>query len=215
MANEAMTGEAMTNAATAQETAAEASGVRLRRATAADLDAIAALEALAFPPSEAAPRAAYAERLATYPEHILLAVDEAGAGDDGEGAAGTEDPAGTEEPAGTGTLLAFVVALATHRRDLADDMFADASIHDPAGDWLMILSVASHPGHRGAGHPTALLRLLIDDARRERRAGLVLTCKAAKLGYYARLGFIDEGVSAESEHGGEEWNQMRLVLGAE
>ncbi|WP_115727798.1 GNAT family N-acetyltransferase [Actinomyces culturomici] len=198
----------MAEAATADETAVKASGVRLRRATAADLDAIAALEALAFPPTEAAPRTAYADRLATYPEHILLAVAE-------DGAVDAEGVAGTEKPAGTGTLLAFVVALATNRRDLADDMFADASIHDPDGDWLMILSVASHPGHRGAGHPTALLRLLIDDARREGRTGLVLTCKAAKLGYYARLGFIDEGVSAESEHGGEEWNQMRLVLDAE
>ncbi len=86
----------MAEAATADETAVKASGVRLRRATAADLDAIAALEALAFPPTEAAPRTAYADRLATYPEHILLAVAE-------DGAVDAEGVAGTEKPAGTGT----------------------------------------------------------------------------------------------------------------
>jgi predicted GNAT family N-acyltransferase len=41
------------------------------------------------------------------------------------------------------------------------------------------------------------------------REGLVLTCKEAKLHYYARFGFVNEGISS-SEHGGAAWYQMRI-----
>ena len=41
------------------------------------------------------------------------------------------------------------------------------------------------------------------------RKGLVLTCKEKLLHYYAKFGFVNEGVSA-STHGGVVWYQMRL-----
>ena len=47
--------------------------------------------------------------------------------------------------------------------------------------------------------------------RRERRRGLVLTCKEHMIGFYAALGFADEGISG-SAHGGAVWHQMRLTL---
>jgi hypothetical protein len=37
----------------------------------------------------------------------------------------------------------------------------------------------------------------------------VLTCKEAKLHYYAKFGFVNEGISS-SEHGGAAWYQMRI-----
>ena len=39
--------------------------------------------------------------------------------------------------------------------------------------------------------------------------GLVLTCKEKLLHYYAKFGFVNEGVSG-STHGGVVWYQMRL-----
>mgnify|MGYP000756656745 CR=1 FL=1 len=50
---------------------------------------------------------------------------------------------------------------------------------------------------------------VIADARAQGRKGLVLTCKEALVHYYAKFGFVNEGVSG-STHGGVVWYQMRL-----
>lgn len=51
----------------------------------------------------------------------------------------------------------------------------------------------------------------IEQARKEGRKGLVLTCKKRLIHYYARFGFVDEGVSG-STHGNVVWHQMRLTF---
>ena len=51
----------------------------------------------------------------------------------------------------------------------------------------------------------------IADARAQGRRGLVLTCKDRLVHYYAKFGFVSEGVSA-STHGGVVWYQMRLTF---
>ena len=73
----------------------------------------------------------------------------------------------------------------------------------------MIFGVATHPDHQRKGYAGMLLTTAVEDCRREGREGLVLTCKEAKLHYYAKFGFVNEGLSA-SEHGGAEWYQMRV-----
>ena len=49
------------------------------------------------------------------------------------------------------------------------------------------------------------------DARAQGRRGLVLTCKDRLVHYYAKFGFVSEGVSS-STHGGVVWYQMRLTF---
>ena len=49
------------------------------------------------------------------------------------------------------------------------------------------------------------------DARAQGRKGLVLTCKEKLVHYYAKLGFVSEGVSG-STHGNVTWYQMRLTF---
>ena len=51
--------------------------------------------------------------------------------------------------------------------------------------------------------------MCISDARAQGRKGLVLTCKEALVHYYAKFGFVNEGISG-STHGGGVWYQMRL-----
>lgn len=168
---------------------------RIRTASPADLDAIAALEAACFPPAEAADRDAIAARLAAYPDHVWLAVE-----DD------PDDPDGPERP------VAGVNGMCTDLPDLADEMFSRAGLHEPDGSWQMILSVMTAPDRRGEGLAVALMRHAIEDARAGGRRGVVLTAKPELVGFYARLGFRDEGVSHGSTHGGAVWHQMRLTL---
>lgn len=158
----------------------------IRPATQADLAAVAALEALCFPPAEAADAASLAARLAAFPQHFLL---------------------GWEKD----TLVGFVNGMTTDTPDLEDEMYADAALHQESGAWQMIFGLDVHPDYRRQGRAAALLQALIDQARKEGRRGVVLTCKAEKIAYYAKFGFVNEGVSA-SVHGGVTWYQMRLRL---
>lgn len=161
-------------------------GMELRTGTMADLAAVAAVEAACFPAAEAATPAELEQRLRYYGDHFWLAVED-------------------------GRLIGFVDGMVTDRADLTDDLYAQAALHDENGAWQMIFGVNTLPEHRRRGVAEALLRRAIDDARAQGRRGLVLTCKDALVHYYARLGFVSEGVSV-STHGGAVWYQMRLTF---
>ena len=99
----------------------------------------------------------------------------------------------------------------TDRADLTDDLYADASLHDAHGAWQMIFGVNTLPDYRRHGYAGQLLERATADARAQGRRGLVLTCKDRLVHYYAKFGFVSEGVSA-STHGGVVWYQMRLTF---
>lgn len=162
-------------------------GFVIRTAVMADLDAIAQVEAACFPAAEAATKAEFAERLAHYADHFWLMLE-------GE------------------RLIAFVDGFVTDEPDLTDEMYARAELHKETGAWQMIFGVNTIPTHRGRGYAGQLIRRAIADARTQGRKGLVLTCKDALIGFYSQFGFVDEGVSAYSSHGGVVWHQMRLIL---
>ena len=166
---------------------AVAEEILIRRASMADLDAIARVEAECFPAAEAATREEFEGRLAHYADHFWLMFC-------------------------NGQLVSFVDGFVTDEPDLRDEMYADASMHDPEGAWQMIFGVNTVPPFRRRGYAGQLLERAISDARDQGRKGLVLTCKEEKIGYYGKFGFADEGVSPNSTHGGVVWHQMRLTF---
>ena len=159
----------------------------IRTASMADLDAIARVEAECFPAAEAATRKEFEDRLAHYADHFWLMFQ-------------------------GGKLISFVDGFVTDEADLRDEMYADASLHDPKGAWQMIFGVNTVPACRRRGYAGQLIERAISDARAQGRKGLVLTCKPEKVAYYAKFGFKDEGVSPNSTHGGVIWHQMRLTF---
>lgn len=158
----------------------------IRTASMEDLDAITAVEAACFPAAEAATREEFAGRLRHYAGHFWLLFED-------------------------GKLVSFVDGMVTSQPDLTDEMYADASLHDPAGEWQMIFGVNTLPEFRRRGLAGQLLRRAIADAKAQGRKGLVLTCKDRLVHYYASFGFVSEGVSG-STHGGVVWYQMRLTF---
>ena len=160
--------------------------MKIRTATFKDLDAVSAVEAACFPAAEAATPAEFAERLRHYGGHFWLMFD-------GE------------------KLIGFVDGMVTDKADLSDDLYAQASLHDENGAWQMIFGVNTLPEYRRRGVAAALLERAIADAKAQGRKGLVLTCKDKLVHYYAKFGFVSEGVS-ESTHGGVVWYQMRLTF---
>ena len=158
----------------------------IRKATMKDLDMVSAVEAECFPPAEAATKESFAERLAVYGDHFLLLFDDAG------------------------RLISFVDGFVTDEKDLRDEMYAYANLHNEEGAWQMIFGVNTIPSERRKGYAGQLLEMMIEEAKKQGRKGVVLTCKKEKIHYYAKFGFMDEGVSADSSHGGAVWHQMRI-----
>ncbi len=158
----------------------------LRSATLDDLAALASLEARSFPPAEAADSARMKERLQVFPDRFWLLCQ------------------GPE-------LLAYACGLVTDSPDLTDDMYANTRLHTPCGRWQMLFSVCTDVRFRHQGLATRLLQEIGAQVAAEGRAGIVLTCKKGLIPLYAGAGFVDEGLSPYSSHGGVSWHQMRLV----
>ena len=160
----------------------------IRTAEIEDLQQIAEVEAACFPPAEAATEDEFIQRLEYYKEHFWLMFD----GD---------------------RLIAFVDGMVTDQKDLTDEMYEKASMHDEKGSWQMIFGVNTIPSCRRKGYAGELIQRAIEDARAQGRKGLVLTCKDKLIPYYSKFGFELEGVS-QSVHGNVVWNQMRLTFPA-
>ena len=158
----------------------------IRTATIEDLDAVTTVEAECFPPSEAATRADFEHRLSHYGDHFWLMFNES-------------------------KLIAFVDGFVTDEKDLTDEMYERAELHKESGAWQMIFGVNTIPEYRKHGYAGDLIKRAISDAKAQGRKGLVLTCKDKLIHYYAKFGFVNEGVSA-SVHGNVTWYQMRLTF---
>lgn len=158
--------------------------MEIRKATLDDLKEIAAVEAECFPAAEAASEESLRKRLSVFADHFWLLFD----GD---------------------KMVGFVNGMVTDEPDLSDEMYDDASMHNPDGKWQMIFGVDTIPEYRRKGCAGKVLSRVIEDARKQGREGLVLTCKDKLIHYYAKFGFENEGLS-KSVHGDAVWYQMRL-----
>lgn len=161
-------------------------GYVVRQAGLHDLDGIVNLEKLCFPEKEAAPKAAFFERLSIYADHFWLLEKD-------------------------GHIISMVNGMVTDDHDLRDEMYHNANLHNEQGRWQMIFGVETDPKYRHKGYASMLLDKMIEDARSHGRSGVVLTCKEHLIRYYEKFGFENEGISG-SEHGDAAWYQMRLKL---
>ena len=156
----------------------------IRKGTKEDAEILSKVESTCFPPNEAATSKEIQERLDVYANHFLLLFEE-------------------------DRLISFIDGFCTNQRDLTDEMYSDASMHDEDGDWHMIFGLNTLPDYQRKGNAAKIMNAMIDLARQEKRKGLVLTCKDRLVPYYSQFGFKNEGVSS-SVHGGVVWYQMRL-----
>lgn len=154
----------------------------LRLATIDDLDLVSEIEAEAFPPAERASRERLAGRMAVFADDFLILFED-------------------------GRPVGYVAGMATNRTTIVDEMFANPSMHEPQGKYQSVFSLAVQEADRRKGCGATLMRAFIEKARQEGREGVILTCKEKLIHYYAKFGFVNEGVS-ESKHGGAEWYDM-------
>lgn len=165
----------------------QGAGMKIRHAALEDLDRVSQIESESFLPLEGASRESIRRRLETFSNHFwLLETDQ-------------------------GDIAAFVNGFVTDQPDLTDSMYDHPQMHNEKGKWQMIFSVVTAPEYRGRGYAEKVLRQVIADSKDQMRAGLVLTCKEKLIHYYAKFGFVNEGIS-QSVHGNVTWYQMRLTF---
>lgn len=158
----------------------------IRQATMKDLDQVTEIEAICFPEAEAAPRESFEERLKVYNESFLVAELD-------------------------GKMVGFINGSVINKKTILDEFYEDAAFHNPQGDYQSIFGVDVLPEYRQKGIAAALIKVLTETARDAERKGLTLCCKAEKIHYYEKLGFVDIGKS-KSEHGHAVWYDMVLLF---
>ena len=110
-----------------------------------------------------------------------------------------------------GKIVGFINGAVAIEASLPDQMYHDASLHDPNGAYQTVFGLDVLPAYRRNGIAGRLLKRMIHHARECQRKGVVLTCKDHLVHYYAGFGFKHCGV-ADSTHGGAKWNEMKLLF---
>ena len=158
--------------------------ITIRTAVSEDLDQVTAIEAVCFPKAEAADRASFADRLATFPDSFFVAVHD-------------------------GKIIGFVNGCVTNEKTIRDEMYEDSSLHDPKGAYQSIFGLDVLLEYQRQGIAAKLMEQMIRDAKERGRKGLILTCKDRLIHYYEKFGYKNKGVS-QSVHGGVVWYDMLL-----
>ncbi|MCR4707845.1 MAG: GNAT family N-acetyltransferase [Clostridiales bacterium] len=146
------------------------------------------IEYICFPPNEACTPKSMRERARYASECFLVAED-----------------------AETKKIAGFLDGVATNENVFRDEFFTDISLHDPAGQNVMLLGLDVLPEYRGRG---LARRIMAEYAARQKSRGkraLYLTCHERLVPMYTKMGYKDLGLSA-SVWGGVQWNDMVMEL---
>ncbi|WP_313180049.1 GNAT family N-acetyltransferase [Lacrimispora sp.] len=157
----------------------------IRKVRKEDLDRVAEVEALCFPPEEAAGREAIGHRIDHFPESFLVAE------------------------LSDGTIIGFINGCVTDGDTICDEMFEKADFHNPDGAYQSVFGLDVIKEWRGRGVAAALMKRFMEEAGKRGRKGMILTCKDRLIHYYEKFGYRNMGVSG-SVHGGAVWYDMRL-----
>lgn len=158
--------------------------IQLRYATIEDAEALAGVESASFPPAEACSLENFKKRLAFFADCFIVLEED-------------------------GNICGLIDGMVTDQQTITDDLYEDASLHNPNGAWQSVFGLAVLPQKRHRGYASLLMMEMIEKARNENRRGLILTCKEGLIAFYEQFGFMNKGLSA-SVHGGAAWYDMVL-----
>jgi GNAT superfamily N-acetyltransferase len=160
--------------------------VILRPARPGEAPVFSQIEAICFPPAEAATPEQLEKRLAAFPENFLVAEKD-------------------------GQAVGFINGANNDQPCLPDELYHDAGLHRREGAYQTVFGLDVLPEYRRQGIAQKLLQAYIALARERGKKGVILTCKTHLVHYYEKFGFVNHGV-ADSTHGGQVWYDMRLIF---
>ena len=153
-----------------------------------EADECAVIEQICFPPNEACTPRHMKERIHAAPESFLVSYDKV-----------------------NHRIAGFLSGICTRNDAFSDDFFTDASLHDPDGQHVMLLSLAVRPEYRHQGLAGAIIDEYLEMMTIRGKEKIVLTCHEELVSFYRDFGFEDLGFGA-SVWGGVRWHDMELCL---
>ncbi len=160
----------------------------LRQAEPRDAARCYAIESSAYEGDEAATADKIALRIAQYPAGFLVLECD-------------------------GVLVGFINSGCAHQVEMADEAFKELIGHDPAAANVVIMSVVVDPACQGRGYAGLLMRAFIQRMQTAGKQAIHLMCKPQHVALYTHLGYQYVQPSA-SLHGGMQWHEMVMPLGA-
>ncbi|MBP2031787.1 ribosomal protein S18 acetylase RimI-like enzyme [Clostridium algifaecis] len=158
--------------------------IKIRRVYIEDLDDVTEVEARCFPETEAATKASFEQRIKIFPENFFIAEID-------------------------GKIIGFINGCITNETAIYDELYNDATLHVPDGNYQTIFGLAVIPNYRNQGVAAQLMNHMIEISRLEGRKGVILDCKEKLIHYYTKFGYANTGIS-KSVHGGSKWYNMIL-----
>lgn len=153
-----------------------------------EVDQVAAIEQICFPPNEACSETMMKERVAMAPDLFLVAVDRE-----------------------TKRIAGFLNGLSTNEHSFRDEFFTNAELHDPAGKNIMLLGLDVLPEYRGQGFAKEIMFQYLRRESERGREMVILTCLKSKVTMYEKMGFYNHRI-ADSSWGAEQWYEMNYRL---
>lgn len=158
----------------------------VRPARLTDLERISYIENSCFPEKEAADYKSLRERLIAFKRSFLVAERE-------------------------NEIIGFIDGSVANQKKLTDELYNSIELHDDAAPYQMIFGLAVHPTAQHQGIAILLMKKFIEQARKNNKDIITLTCKKDLIPFYEQFGYLDEGKSISS-HGGACWYDMTLYL---
>ena len=151
-------------------------------ASAGELGALMQIENACFPPTERCTPAMMKARLQQFPEWCLTARR-------------------------GGSIVGFIHGMSIGQPAVQDAFYYIPTQHRPGAPWQCVLGLAVAPAFRGKGAAHSLMQAYAAKARKARKQGIVLACRAEKQAFYEHMGFVCAGIS-QSRYGGGVWLDM-------
>ena len=179
-----------------------AENLQIRLADPKEADRLAEIEAICFPPAEAASHEDVVNRMGAFPENFVVAVK-----DD--------------------QIVGFINGGTTDKPVLPDEFYHDITLHKKDGEIQTVfgLNVIPEyrficsssvdksynliPEYRHQGIAGELVEYFKDLAKERGKKALILTCKEHMIPFYESHGMKKLGV-ADSCHGGATWYDMQI-----
>ncbi|NYB73579.1 GNAT family N-acetyltransferase [Sedimentibacter hydroxybenzoicus DSM 7310] len=158
--------------------------INIRKVKIEDLDEVSEVEAVCFLEAEAATKSSLEQRINTFPHSFFVSESD-------------------------GKIIGFINGCITNKNTIYDELFSDASLHTPDGEYQAIFGLDVIPEYRNKGIAAQLMNHMIDVSKLNGRKGIILTCKEHLINYYSKFGFKNKGIS-NSGHGGAKWYDMIL-----
>lgn len=144
----------------------------IRRVTMDDLEEVVNLESAAFKMTKEQTRDDMVGRIENYPDTFLVAQED-------------------------GKVIGHIFGPAFNKRYIEDELYFNNHPNQKDDRYQMILSLAVLPAYRKQGIATKLIEALAQEARKQNRQAISLTCLPKLIKFYEKRGFHNEGKTSD------------------